>query len=145
MRSFAVAALVALVYSPSFAEDKKPTDPLQGEWKVVALTAIAKEAPKEEFEKMKAVVKDDVMTLTFKTDKSLDVTMKLDPKAKPATVDLVATEGGMEVTLPGIYKVEKDTLTICYEHNTAGKRPKEFKSEDGGRTVLIVLERVKNK
>jgi uncharacterized protein (TIGR03067 family) len=137
------AALILLIACAVSAEEKKPTDALQGEWKVVSLTVTTMDVPKDETDKMKAAVKDDTLTLTFKTDKSLDITMKLDPKAKPAKIDLTWSEGGKEVSVPGIYKIEKDTLTICYEHNVVGKRPKEFKSEDGGRTVLIVLERAK--
>ena len=83
------------------------------------------------------------MTVTYDNGNSLDATMKLDPKAKPATIDLTWTENGKEATVPGIYKIDKDTLTICYEHNVLGVRPKEFKSGDGGKTVLMVYERAK--
>ena len=139
------AVLLTAYFAPlTFAEDKKPTKALQGEWKVVSFTVTAMDLPKEETDKMKVTVKDGILTLkSAKTEKSLDITLTLDPKAKPATVDLTWVEGGQEATVPGIYKVEKDKLTICYEHNSAGKRPKEFKSDDGGRTVLLVLERVK--
>lgn len=144
MKPLVAVGMLALV-AFACAEDKKPTDPLQGEWKMVSFTATAMDLPQEQIDKMKVVVKGDIMTWKFATDedKGFDITITLDPKTKPATIDLTWIEGGKEGTVPGIYKVEKDTLTICYEHNSAGKRPKEFKSEDGGRTVLMVLERVK--
>lgn len=62
--------------------------------------------------------------------------------ASPAEFDYVfdAAEGG---NIKGIYKVDGDTLTICYQTGK-GERPKEFK-EVRNVISLFVYERVKPK
>lgn len=42
-------------------------------------------------------------------------------------------------TVHGIYKLERDTLTVCYERN--GDPPTEFVSKQGSTVVLEVLKR----
>jgi uncharacterized protein (TIGR03067 family) len=72
-------------------------------------------------------------------DKAIEYT--LDPKAKPAHIDLSA---GKEA-IPGIYKIEGDTLTICFSKGGKADRPTEFVSSDGTAVVLMTLKRVKKK
>jgi uncharacterized protein (TIGR03067 family) len=62
--------------------------------------------------------------------------------AAKGTVDFTPEDGPAKgKTLLGIYKVEKDTLTICF--GSAGKeRPKEFKSNDRN-TVLATYTKKK--
>ena len=49
---------------------------------------------------------------------------------------------GVKKTVPGlaIYKLDRDTLTMCVGHR---KRPTEFKTGPKSETVLAVLKRVK--
>ena len=50
---------------------------------------------------------------------------KLDPSHTPKTVDLANITMG--ITLPGIYQIDGDILTICYGFGPAGVRPSEFR------------------
>ena len=89
-------------------------------------------------------------TLKFDGDKyevaaeSLDKgTYKLDPAAKPKTLDITGVEGpNAGRKIQGIYELENDTLRICY--GLAGSaRPTEFKSPPGKRTFLVTYKRKK--
>jgi uncharacterized protein (TIGR03067 family) len=72
-----------------------------------------------------------------------EVTIKLDPTAKPKTVDKVITKGpGKGETMLGIYKLEGDQLTICLA--VGGKeRPTEFAAPANGNAMVVVYKREK--
>jgi len=71
---------------------------------------------------------------------------RIDPGKEPKWID-ATIEAGKDTTLTsgmaGIYKIERDTLTICYNPRTPGwTRPRAFRlGKDGG--ALMVLKRVK--
>jgi len=73
--------------------------------------------------------------------------LELDPKAKPPALTIYAADdkersrGG---TMTGIYKLNGDTLTICYVLG-AGPRPTAFESKAGTEVRIMVLKRVKDK
>jgi RNA polymerase sigma factor (sigma-70 family) len=70
--------------------------------------------------------------------------LHVDTKSKPKSFDF-ATSG---VTWKGIYSLEGDTLTLCYEQSSSNdlakvaKRPKRIAVEVEGRQVLAVLKRL---
>jgi uncharacterized protein (TIGR03067 family) len=68
--------------------------------------------------------------------------IKIDPKAKPMTMDIKGEEGPNKgKTLLCIYEIEGDALKICYD--LAGKkRPTEFKA-DSPNIMLAIYKRVK--
>jgi len=42
-----------------------------------------------------------------------------------------------------LHHLEGDTLTICYRNANHKERPKEFESQEGSRTILMVFNRIK--
>jgi uncharacterized protein (TIGR03067 family) len=64
-----------------------------------------------------------------------------DPTAKLKEIN-VTLDASPDGRLAGIYKIERDTLTICLGDKAGSPRPTEFRG-DGPDTGLIVLKRVK--
>ena len=79
--------------------------------------------------------------LTFKKgDEEQPGTYKIDPSKKPRHIDLTVREKEINA----IYEFKDDTLRIC-AGGPGDERPTEFKSEEGGRSMLITLRREKTK
>jgi uncharacterized protein (TIGR03067 family) len=140
--------LVALALAPVAAPVPK-ADPLQeakqnfqGEWKMVKYVSGRAADDPQEVTDGKMVVTGDKLTVHFRGEER--GTFTLDPKADPPTIDITMAMKnlGKDVVVKGIYKLEKDKLTVCFGLN-ATARPKEFKVEKGTDTAMFVLERVK--
>jgi uncharacterized protein (TIGR03067 family) len=71
-------------------------------------------------------------------------TYKIDTKKKPAEIDIIPPTGKDEPTVPGIFKIEGDTLTMCIARDGKdSQRPKAFESPEGAQTMLMIFKRVK--
>jgi uncharacterized protein (TIGR03067 family) len=129
-----------MVAAPGPKDAPKKESPLVGQWRLVRANG---ERP----------VGDQVET--FAADGSCVIRTRIEdreseergqyttnPATSPAEFDYVfnAAEGG---NIKGIYKVDGDTLTICYQTGK-GERPKEFKAVRNV-IILFVYQRVKTK
>jgi uncharacterized protein (TIGR03067 family) len=72
-------------------------------------------------------------------------TVRLDPSAKPASIDFEHAEGTLKgKAWKGIYALEGDTLRICDNAPNVDKgRPTAFEAKSGSGYVLITFKRAK--
>jgi uncharacterized protein (TIGR03067 family) len=74
-------------------------------------------------------------------EEASDIRYAADPKKTPATLDLISAAG----TIPGIYKIEGETLTICFSKSDKEGRPTKFESPDESPIVVMTLKRESKK
>jgi uncharacterized protein (TIGR03067 family) len=132
----ALAAGLGLFARPAHtAQDKDGKEALNGTWSAESLTVGGKPIPEVK----------KVMQLTFADGK---VVLSVLGKTKPGTITFDASKTPKQFEMKiegerpnsGIYRLEKDTLTLCFTEGSA-PRPAEFKSEAGTRHILLVLKR----
>ena len=132
----ALGTSLALVVRPGHsAQGKTNKGPFDGTWTVVALTAGGKKIPEEKVKLLQFKFQGEKVTLSV-FGEGKGGTVKVDATKNPKQFDL-AFAG--EKPNPGIYRLEKDTLTLCFSEG--GNRPTKFAAEAGSRNVLLVLKR----
>ena len=119
---------------------KKDLDKLQGEWKAEKAQRGGKDVAASDLEKLKLTFKGDSLTIDVGDARLEKAAIVLNPSKAPATIDLKSVRAGGDTAL-GIYKLDGNTLTICWAKE--GERPTEFASTSGAEQVLMVLKRVK--
>jgi uncharacterized protein (TIGR03067 family) len=120
---------------------KKELKALEGEWTVVAQASDGKERELPVEEQIAVSVKGDTFTFGKFGDAKI---IALDPTLSPKTLDfkmLRKPESG--VINEGIYKLEKDTLTVVVYVGDDKKRPGGFDVPADALTVRFTLKRPK--
>ncbi len=126
-------------------DDKKALKDLAGEYLIIGIEAKGVKLGEEDLAKFskgderKVTIKDDqiIARLGGKEDPA---TLKIDASKKPGQIDITSTKDGKTEVNYGIYKVEKDVLTICATEKGESKdRPKEFKAE--GNVVILTMKK----
>ncbi len=80
--------------------------------------------------------------LTINKKDVIKGTIKMDPTKKPKTFDASVTEGaGTGVTVPGIYRLEGDTWSVCW--TLTEPRPTEFGTQGDLNRFLFILKRAR--
>jgi len=134
-----VAGLALLVAAPATKDPPKKDPPsLVGVW--IGETGIKGGKPSPPEEASMDFGKDGKLVFKEK-GRELPGTFTTDAKASPAQLDFTLGAGGQSISLLRIYKIDGDTLTICFAF--MGDRPTKFESPDGSMTMLITLKRAK--
>jgi uncharacterized protein (TIGR03067 family) len=73
-----------------------------------------------------------------------DATFTVDPRKKPREMDVKPNGGPQKGKLVRvIYKLDGDTLTMCYDHDKPEDRQPKFESKEGTTVLLITYKREK--
>ena len=142
MKRFATMALLMVVPAlVALAAEDTPAGP-DGVYKVTALTKGGKPAPEQVTKDFESVtIKGDKLTMKTAKEAAKVATIKIDGKAKPASIDITPEEGPEKgKTMLGIWKMDKGVLTIAISEGKDAKRPADF---DGKGPSDILLELTK--
>jgi uncharacterized protein (TIGR03067 family) len=145
-RPFAFVLALCLVPQAA-AEDKKPDADLKamvGNWKIEKAELGGKDIT-EHIKDLKFEVRDGGKYTAELGEVKDDGTFTVDPAKSPKELDVKPTGGPNKgQTVKGIYKLDGDTLTICYDHEAdKGKRPAKFETKPDTTLLLIVYKREK--
>jgi uncharacterized protein (TIGR03067 family) len=135
-RQFVALALVVISWSPAAWSEDVKNHTNEGVWLPSSAELGGEQFPEEVRKTIRLEVKGDQYTVT--AGKTIDRgTCKLNPSAKPKTMDITGTEGpNVGRTILAIYERNGDTLRVCYD--LAGKtRPTEFKTSPGTQLFLV--------
>ena len=137
---FALAP-IALGQKDKEKDGKDAIKAFEGDWRITAWEQGGGELPKEFLDVAKWVVKGNKYTFTA-GDQMEEGTLKADPDKKPAALDIEITAGmDKGKTQVGIYKVEKETITICLARPGEKDRPTEFTAAGDKGFILITMKK----
>ena len=129
-----VMLAVGLWLGAAAAQDepaKKELDRVQGTWKLLNVEADGEKQPEEFRKNGELVIKGTKYTLRI-PNTTEEGTLRLDPAAKPTTVDFTIESGDDKgKTQLGIYKLDGNRLTFCVGKPGEKDRPKEFTTKAG--------------
>jgi len=143
-----VSLLIGLAVSvgaPAAKDPPKKEPTIIGQW--VGETAVAggMNLPVPEGGIAFTFAADGVLTVTESNKPKPDAgSYRVDPKKDPAEIDLIPPADKREVVLQGIYRLDGDTLTLCFRPGAPGAgRPKSFDSPAGSDVIVMTLRRAK--
>ena len=143
-RSLLVVCVVLVLGADKKDPAKEDLKKLQGTWEATKVTYNGDELSSDDTGKITMTLKGDLARVGANKKVLGDygqVKLKLGPSTTPRTIDVSVAKGGQKGTaLEGIYKLEKDTLTICAKV-LGMDRPSKFESPAGESIVLIVLKK----
>ena len=148
MRLFNLAAFalaVGLGGTALAADDKANAADLKamvGKWKIEKAVLSGKDITDVIKDAKFEITDGGKYTLEFGAEKDAG-TFTVDASKKPRQLDVKPSAGPLkDKVMKGIYKIDGDSMTICYEH-AGGDHPKAFESKEGTNDLLIVYKRMK--
>lgn len=124
------------------APKDKPT--VVGEWAAESVVAGGKTLPGPPGGASFTFAADGKLRVRDGDKVSDDGSYTVDPKKDPAEIDLIPPAAQKKPPTQGIYKLDGDTLTLCFHpKDPKAGRPKAFESPDGSTAMVITLKRVK--
>jgi len=129
----------------------KPDDPVAAEYKAlvgnykVEKVLLGGKDITEHLKEMKFEIRDGGKYTAQVGELKDDATFTVDPAKKPKEMTVKPNEGPNKgQTVKAIYKLDGDTLTLCYDHEAGkGNRPAKFESQPDTTVLLITYKREK--
>jgi uncharacterized protein (TIGR03067 family) len=135
-------AVIPLAAAPNDEEGSGDAKKLQGSWVLASGRDDGKKLDEEALKGARLTVEGDRHTVR-EGDATYKGTHKLDPAAKPKTIDITDTEGPFRgKTVLGIYELDGDTFKICYAPPERD-RPRDFSAPAGSGHHCHVWKRAK--
>jgi uncharacterized protein (TIGR03067 family) len=137
MTRFRWAAVVLFACtSAGFGDDeaaKKDLKAMEGNWQMTLQEERGFLTPARVVSRLRIVVEGDLMTWYIGNPAANQTaTIKLDPSKEPKAIDAAVSRGSANgKTMLGIYKLDKDTLEVCWTTAGETKRPEKFTSKPG--------------
>jgi uncharacterized protein (TIGR03067 family) len=130
---------------PMESKDTAVADELkrfEATWRFVEIEVGGQKVPEKAFAKDTLILKGKTFA-SFVAGKLVHGEFKIDPLAKPKTIDIIFTEGpGKGHSQKGIYELDADTQKICIAMPDQ-PRPTEFVTSPENEHILEVLKREK--
>jgi uncharacterized protein (TIGR03067 family) len=133
--------LAALAFADREDLNKKDRAAMQGDWACESLTRDGMALADDDAQALFRTIKGDTYVVSRFRVKAGSGTFTLDATRSPREIDIVPA-GPKKVVIKGIYKLEKDVLTMCYGA-PGGKRPTAFAAKKDSGDTLIVWKKEK--
>jgi uncharacterized protein (TIGR03067 family) len=116
---------------------------MAGSWELLKVVADGKELPAPEGKKRVLVLEGTRYVVRLNDEKIGGGTLSVNPKTKPASIDVTPSEGeNKDKVMPGVYEIKGDEMKVCVA-NPGKDRPKEFEAKADSGHVLVTYKRVK--
>ena len=142
-----VLGLAIVIGAPGLKDPPKKDTGIVGEWipESISMAGKAAKAPASGLRYEFTIDGKWIIRRDGADAKSTPREYKVDAKADPKTIDVGSvTPAAAAPARPmlGIYKVEGDTLTICFG-TAGGERPTSFEPMENARAMVMVLKGAK--
>jgi uncharacterized protein (TIGR03067 family) len=141
---FALAVTVLAFVAPVVADDKadkeKEYKALKGDWKTEKATMAGTDATTT-LKDLELSILDDGRYASKLGDQKDEGKFTFDPKTEPKSM-VINPDKGQVKELKAIYKLDGDTLTVCYDR-TGKETPKKFESTAENKLLLVEYKRKK--
>ncbi len=143
MRRFEFAGVIAFAFLTGCgqAPEKTAMQKIEGNWTCASAVVDGKALPEATVQLLRLTLTRDRYTTRKDSEVLFDSTYTTDVTKHPKQINMVGTEGALQgKEAHGIYRLDGDTLTICY--TMPGKeRPTTFESQAGSGAYLIFWKR----